>query len=141
MQDTRLAQVNLEQLETFIAACVLGAMMDYNVFYRLRWWIFGVTVVALCLCFTSLFGESVNGAARWISLKKIGLRVIHFQPSEFAKLTAAIVLAGWFARQEPLTREFPRATRNLSSSALHRIEPSAFAFATDQFDQPAIREV
>lgn len=89
-----------------LAACILGAMMDYRRFYRLRWWIFGLTVVALGLCFTPLFGESVNGAARWISLKRFGLRAIHFQPSEFAKLSAAIVLAGWFARQEPLTREF-----------------------------------
>ena len=88
------------------AACLVGAMMDYHVLYRLRWWIFGATVIVLGLCFTPMFGESVNGAARWISLKKFGLRAIHFQPSEFAKLSAAIVLAGWFARQEPLTREF-----------------------------------
>jgi len=88
------------------AACVVGAMVDYHVFYRLRWWIFVATVIVLALCFTPMFGESVNGAARWISLKKFGLRAIHFQPSEFAKLSAAIVLAGWFARQEPLTREF-----------------------------------
>ncbi|MCE9518921.1 MAG: FtsW/RodA/SpoVE family cell cycle protein [Verrucomicrobia bacterium] len=74
--------------------------------YRFRWWIFGGTIIALALCFTHLFGESVNGAARWVSLKRLGLRAVHFQPSEFAKLSCAIVLAAWFARQEPLTREF-----------------------------------
>jgi cell division protein FtsW len=88
------------------AACVFGAMVDYRVFYRWRWWIFGLTILTLALCFTHEFGESVNGAARWISLKAVGLRAVHFQPSEFAKLSCAIALAAWFARQEPLTREF-----------------------------------
>lgn len=87
-------------------ACVAGAMLDYRRLYTLRWWIFGISVVALGLCFTRWFGESANGAARWISLRIVGLRSVHFQPSEFAKLACVVALASWFARQEPLTREF-----------------------------------
>ncbi len=88
------------------AACVIGALVDYHLLYRFRWWIFGITILFLALCFTPFFGETVNGASRWVSLKKLGLRALHFQPSEFAKVSCAIVLAAWFARQEPLTREF-----------------------------------
>lgn len=89
----------------FVAG-VCSAMLDYHWLYRLRWWIFAACLVALALCFTPLFGEEVNGAARWITLRRLGLRFFHFQPSEFAKLGCIIALAAWFARHEPLVREF-----------------------------------
>ena len=97
---------HLMWLGVSLAACLVGAMVDYRACYRWRWWIFGLTALTLALCFTPLIGESVNGASRWVSLKAFGLRAVHFQPSEFAKLSCAIALAAWFARQEPLTREF-----------------------------------
>lgn len=89
-----------------IAIGVVTSLIDYRWFYRLRWFIFAVTVVMLALCFTPMFGEVVNGASRWITFKRVGLGFLHLQPSEFAKISCAIVLAAWFARQEPLTREF-----------------------------------
>ncbi len=81
-------------------------LVDYHWFYRLRWWIFAGTAVTLALCYAPFLGEQVNGAARWVTLKRLGLGFVHLQPSEFAKIGSIIVLAGWFARQEPLTREF-----------------------------------
>ena len=90
-------------------AVVLGsitALVDYHLFYRLRWWIFVSTLAVLALCFVPFVGDKVNGASRWISMKSVGLAIFHFQPSEFAKLATVMVLAAWFARQEPLTREF-----------------------------------
>ena len=60
--------------------------------YRMTWPLYGVSILLLVLVL--LFGQSVNGARRWISIA--GLQ---FQPSEIAKFT--MILA--FAR---LTREY-----------------------------------
>ena len=84
----------------------LMARMDYNILYQSRWHLYALTMLGLVLCFVPFLSEMVNGASRWVSLKKLGLSWAHVQPSEFAKITAAIVLAGWFARYEPQTREF-----------------------------------
>ncbi len=92
-----------------VISVIVGAMMtviDYRWFYRLRWLIFGITVIILALCYVPFFSEQVKGASRWVTFKRVGLSFLHLQPSEFAKLSCAIVLAAWFARQEPLTREF-----------------------------------
>lgn len=89
-----------------VILCTLMAGTDYNIWYRFRWWIYGLTTFGLVLCFVPLLSESVNGASRWVSLKKLGLPAAHLQPSEFAKITAAVLLAGWYARYEPQTREF-----------------------------------
>lgn len=89
-----------------IALGALTSVIDYRWFYRLRWWVFAVTVVILAMCYVPFFREQVNGASRWVTFKRMGLGFLHLQPSEFAKLSCAIVLAAWFARQEPLTREF-----------------------------------
>jgi cell division protein FtsW len=62
--------------------------------------------VALALCYVPFFADEVNGAARWISLKGVGIGGPNLQPSEMAKLAVAILLAGWFSRHEPVTREF-----------------------------------
>ncbi len=89
-----------------IALGALMSVIDYHWLYRLRWWIFATTVIILALCYVPMFREEVNGAKRWVTFKRIGLSFLHLQPSEFAKLTCTIVLSAWFARQEPLTREF-----------------------------------
>lgn len=89
-----------------IALGALFSVIDYRWFYRLRWWVFAVTVVILSMCYIPFFREQVNGASRWVTFKRMGLGFLHLQPSEFAKLSCVIVLAAWFARQEPITREF-----------------------------------
>ncbi|OAI57015.1 hypothetical protein AYO49_00415 [Verrucomicrobiaceae bacterium SCGC AG-212-N21] len=82
------------------------ALVHHRWLYRLRWWLFGVTLVGLGLCFVPFFADEVNGASRWISLHSLGLPRPTFQPSELAKLSIAILLAGWFSRHEPATKEF-----------------------------------
>lgn len=87
------------------AACAvigLGAMVVLNripvdFWYRMAWPAYGLSILLLLLVL--LFGQSVNGAKRWISIA--GLQ---FQPSEIAKF-AMILL---FAR---LTREFGQFSR------------------------------
>lgn len=82
------------------------ALIHYRWLYRLRWWFFGLAVLGLGMCYLPFFAEEVNGATRWISLHSLGLPGPSVQPSEFAKLAIVIVLAGWFSRHEPGTREF-----------------------------------
>jgi len=89
-----------------IVATTFMAMVKFQWLYSMRWWLFGVSIVGLLLCFVPFVGVEVNGASRWISLKAIGLSALQFQPSEVAKLVCAIVVAGWFSRFEPLTKEF-----------------------------------
>ena len=87
------------------AACAvigLGAMVvlsriPVDFWYRMAWPAYGLSILLLLLVL--LFGQSVNGAKRWISIA--GLQ---FQPSEIAKF-AMILL---FAR---LTREFGQFSR------------------------------
>src|SRR6185503_7009578 len=99
----------VEHQSTWLIAAALGglamALLHYRWLYLLRWWIFGVALILLGMCYIPFFAEEVNGASRWISLHSLGLRP-SFQPSELAKLAVAIVLAGWFSRHEPGTREF-----------------------------------
>lgn len=91
-------------LAVVVAAVV--AFLNPEKLYEYRWWIFGVALVGLVMCYVPFFAKEINGARRWVSLHSLGLDRPSFQPSEVAKLAIIIVLAGWFARYEPLTREF-----------------------------------
>ena len=67
-----------------------------NFWHKFAWWLYGGSIVLLLSVL--VFGESVNGARRWISIAGI-----QFQPSELAKFTMILL----FAR---LTRGFgPKA--------------------------------
>lgn len=93
-------------LSVSVVLCAFAAAADYNLWYRIRWWLCGITVLGLVMCFVPFVSEAVNGANRWVSLRKLGMGWAHIQPSEFAKIVAAVVLAGWYARHEPQTGEF-----------------------------------
>ena len=90
-------------------ACITMALMDFNLWYRWRWHLFGLAVFGLLLCYEShlatligykpLIAAKVNGAARWI-----GVGSFRVQPSEFAKIILIIAMAGWFAKHETLER-------------------------------------
>ena len=89
-----------------IALAVFLALFSYARLFLYRWWIFGASLLGLVLCFVPYIGVEVNGASRWIGLRALGLPMLQFQPSEMAKLATVIVLAGWFSRHAPMTREF-----------------------------------
>ncbi|MGA3169928.1 MAG: putative peptidoglycan glycosyltransferase FtsW [Chthoniobacteraceae bacterium] len=84
-------------------ACVGGAVVDYQFWHR-TWWIwFVASAILLALCFVPHIGLRINGARRWVDL-----RVITFQPSDFAKLAAIAFLAHWYSLHEAESRTFLR---------------------------------
>ena len=79
------------QKQAVCAVIGLGAMavvsrIHPDTWLRLAWPLYGITIVLLLLVL--LFGQSVNGARRWINIG--GLQ---FQPSEVAKLTLIVLFA------------------------------------------------
>ena len=94
------------------AACALvglGAMVvlsriPADFWYRMAWPLYGVSILLLLMVL--LFGQSVNGARRWISIA--GLQ---FQPSEIAKFTMILLLAR-------LTREYGSDARKFRYGVL-----------------------
>jgi cell division protein FtsW len=92
-----------------IAACVVTALIDYNRWYKWRWWVLGIAVLGLLICYEwhlsqwlgykAVLAKRVNGAARWIGVGSMTL-----QPSELAKLALIMAMAGWFATYQDLER-------------------------------------
>ena len=87
-----------------LAAMALLSRIPAEFWYRMAWPLYGVSIVLLLMVL--LFGQSVNGARRWINIA--GLQ---FQPSEIAKFTMILL----FAR---LTWEFGTASREFRYGVL-----------------------
>ena len=97
------------QKQAACAAIGLGAMVilsrvPVDLWYRFAWLLYGGSILLLLMVL--LFGQSVNGARRWINIA--GLQ---FQPSEIAKFTMILL----FAR---LTREYGRSARKFRYGVL-----------------------
>ena len=97
------------QKQAVCAVIGLGAMaalsrIPADFWYRTAWPLYGLSIVLLLSVL--LFGESVNGARRWINIA--GLQ---FQPSEIAKFTLIVL----FAR---LTRGFGSDARQFRYGVL-----------------------
>ena len=69
-----------------LGCMVLFSRIPSEVWFRLAWPLYGVSIVLLLLVL--VMGRSVNGAQRWISIAGI-----QFQPSELAKFTMILCLA------------------------------------------------
>lgn len=92
-----------------LAACVVMSLIDYNRWYKWRWWVLGIAAFGLLICYEwylaqflgykPLLAKRVNGAARWIGAGSMTL-----QPSEFAKIALLMAMAGWFATHQGLER-------------------------------------
>lgn len=78
--------------------CAVAACVDYHWMERKAWWIFGIAVFLLALCYVPGVGHKINGETRWISAKSLGLGGLRIQPSEMAKITIAIMIGWWFTR-------------------------------------------
>jgi rod shape determining protein RodA len=76
-----------------LAALLLVLLVDYRTLSGYAPVLFGV--VALVLLYVLFFGVVAGGSRRWISLG-----VFNLQPSEFAKIAAALLLASWFGQEK-----------------------------------------
>ncbi len=87
-------------IPAFLATAFLLPMRRVN---AASWWIYGAVV--LSLGGVLVIGNIAGGAQRWIRIGGFG-----FQPSEFAKLTTAIITANFFSSQR---LPFPYRIRDL----------------------------
>jgi cell division protein FtsW len=86
-----------------ILAAALAARLDYRLLASRYAWILAATILLLALVFVPGIGLSFNGARRWIDL-----RSFQFQPSELAKLSAAVFVAGFLSNDPDRARSFWR---------------------------------
>lgn len=66
-------------------------LMDYHILLNMRWLIYAGNLILLLA--VQFFGETVNGAKRWLDLG-----FVRFQPSELTKLLLILFFADFFAR-------------------------------------------
>ncbi|MCM1324870.1 MAG: putative lipid II flippase FtsW [Acetobacter sp.] len=75
-----------------ICAMVFFALFDYHRLKKLRWWIYGFTMLLLALVFVPGIGMESYGAKRWVSI--LGFSI---QPSEVAKFALVIFAASYLS--------------------------------------------
>jgi rod shape determining protein RodA len=91
----RLYMSQVYALGIGLVAMLVAISIDYRTLADKSHWIYGLTVVLLI--YVMLFGVVRGGARRWIPLGAFNL-----QPSEFAKLAVALVLAKFFGESRRL---------------------------------------
>lgn len=74
---------------------------DYHKYYKLRYWIMGLSIVLLALVFVPVIGISANGARRWI-----GFGGVQLQSSEVAKFGFVIFTACYLSQNYKKTKTF-----------------------------------
>ena len=87
-----------------LAAMAVASRIPAEFWYQMAWPLYGISILLLLMVL--LFGQSVNGARRWINIA--GLQ---FQPSEIAKFTLILLLSR-------LTREFGSDARKFRYGVL-----------------------
>lgn len=87
-------------ISTGIFMMIMVAAIDYNVWRRLNWWIYGFNISLLLLVF--VMGSTAKGAQRWIQItSSIGI-----QPSEFAKVFVILTFACFLADRKDKLNNF-----------------------------------
>ena len=87
-----------------LAAMAVMSRITVDFWYKMAWPLYGISIGLLLMVL--LFGQSVNGARRWINIAGI-----QFQPSEIAKFTMILL----FAR---LTRHYGSRARKFRYGVL-----------------------
>ena len=93
---TQGAAIYHKQLTWIVISAVVMVfiiLIDYSVIERFAYPIYGVSL--LFLTYALLFGRTIAGTQRWISLG-----FISFQPSEFAKLAFIIALSAYLSTKK-----------------------------------------
>lgn len=84
-----------------IAGFLLASTFDYHRFYKIRWWVIGVSIGLLVLVFVPGIGITSNGARRWIGVGGFSL-----QSSEVAKFGFVLFSASYLAKNHKKMKEF-----------------------------------
>ncbi len=111
--------------------CIAGGCMfcvPLSIWQRCAFPLFCVSLLFLLLLFLPGFSVRINGAKRWFSL--MGL---HFQPSEFFKLTTILYMADYMVRKRQLHEHFFKITLPIAgfvglAAVLLLLEPDMGAF-------------
>ena len=93
-----------KQLFGFLLGVVLfiiASKFDYHKFYKLRFWVLGVSILLLVLVFVPFIGISANGARRWI-----GFGSLNLQSSEVAKFGFVIFASCYLSKNYEKTKTF-----------------------------------
>lgn len=77
------------------------SLVSYNKLEKIKWVLFGVSVILLALVFVPGVGLTTYGATRWINL-----RFITFQPSEIAKFAFIVVAASLLSKNAEKVKSF-----------------------------------
>ena len=101
-----------------LAAMGLLSRIPPDFWLRMAWPLYGISIVLLLSVL--LFGESVNGARRWINIA--GLQ---FQPSEIAKFTMIVMFARLTKGFGSSAREFRYGVLGFGSALLGILLPLA----------------
>ena len=97
-----ISHVAGKQFWIFIGCCILLPLVLFiksNLFEHLSYVFYGISILSLIGLF--IFGQTISGATSWYNIGGIGL-----QPSEFAKLTTALVLANFLSGLQTDIRRF-----------------------------------
>lgn len=79
-----------------VVLLIATSLTNYQRLQNLRWWLFGLTLLAMLACLLEATGKEVGGARRWLSLPG----GIGGQPSEFAKIALIVALAAWYSTHQ-----------------------------------------
>ena len=101
-----------------LTAMALLSRIPAEFWFRLAWPLYGVSI--LLLLSVLVFGESVNGARRWINFA--GLQ---FQPSEVAKFTMILVMARLTAQYGGRAEQFRFGVLGFGAALLGILVPLA----------------
>ena len=101
-----------------LGCMVLFSRIPANVWFRLAWPLYGVSIVLLLLVL--VMGRSVNGAQRWISIGGI-----QFQPSELAKFTMILCFARLTRKYGPDAKKFRFGVLGFGTALLGILVPLA----------------
>ena len=82
-----------------VATMVILSLIDYSWISNFQWILYGANIVLLLL--VRLFGDTVNGAARWVNLG-----FIQFQPTELSKIIIILFFARFFMDHEESLNTF-----------------------------------
>lgn len=93
-----------KQIFGFLLGAILftvARLFDYHKFYRLRYYIMGLSIILLALVFMPGIGISANGARRWI-----GFGGVQLQSSEVAKFGFVIFASCYLSKNYEKTKSF-----------------------------------